>query len=63
MLKERGIDGVITFGTMLMELARSVDVNRNYGKSDLLQIMRLLKNYDLIRDEQLDLFIDRRNRP
>lgn len=63
LLKERGIDGVITFGTMLMELARSVDVNRNYGKSDLLQIMRLLKNYDLIRDEQLDLFIDRRNRP
>lgn len=61
-LKTQGISGILTFATMLYELAARVDVQRNYEKSDLLQILRLLKNYDLLRDPQLELFGGRRTR-
>jgi hypothetical protein len=33
-----------------------VEVNRNYQKSDLLQTIRILKNYDFFREPQLELF-------
>ena len=56
LFKEKGIDGVLMFRTMLLELAEHVDVNKNYEKSDLLQILRLLKNYDLLKGAQMDLF-------
>lgn len=55
-LGEKGIDGVILFRSILLELIRRVDINRNYEKSDLLQILRLLKNYDLVQKEQMELF-------
>lgn len=55
-LREKGIDGIISFQTMLMELISQVEINRNYEKSDLLQIIRLLKNYDLIKGSQMDMF-------
>ncbi len=55
-LRERGIDGVISFRAMLEELILRVETNRNYEKSDLLQIIRLLKNYELIKNPQLELF-------
>lgn len=61
-LKERGVDGIISFQTMLMELVSQVETNRNYEKSDLLQIIRLLKNYDLIKDSQLEIFTQSRRR-
>ena len=32
----------------------SIDSNRNYGKSDTLQVIRVLKNYDLLKDAQMD---------
>ena len=56
LFKERGIDGVLMFRTMLLELAAHVDVNKNYEKSDLLQMLRILKNYDLLKGAQMDLF-------
>ncbi len=56
MLKERGVDGIISFRTILQELISRIEVNRNYRKSDTLQIMRILKNYDLLKDPQMDLF-------
>jgi len=62
-MKEKGVDGVISFRTMLAELIRSVDKNKNYEKSDLLQIIRLLKNYDLLHDTQMDLFGRRKRSP
>lgn len=55
-LKENGIDGVISFPTMLRELAEYVEGPKNYEKSDLLQILRILKNYDLLKEPQLELF-------
>jgi len=62
-LREKGIDGVILFRTMLLELASFVDVNKNYEKSDLRQMLRILKSYDLLKDAQMDLFKKRRRKP
>ena len=61
-LKKKGVDGVIAFGAMLAELVYRVETHRNYEKSDLLQVLRLLKNYDLLKDSQLDLFVRKRRR-
>jgi len=55
-LREKGIDGVLLFRTMLLELAAHVDAQKNYEKSDLLQILRILKKHDLLKDAQMDLF-------
>jgi len=59
MLKEKGVDGILSFRAMLLDLIEKIDSNRNYGKSDTLQVIRLLKNYDLLKDAQLDLLSDR----
>lgn len=60
-LRVRGINGVLSFRTMLSELVSMVKVNLNYDKSDLLQVLRILKNYDLLREPQMDLFARRKN--
>lgn len=60
LLREKGIDGVLLFRTMLLELAAHVDPHKNYEKSDLLQILRILKKHELLRDAQLELFKKRR---
>lgn len=62
LLREKGVDGVILFRTLLTDLIERVDIKKNYEKSDLLQIVRLLKNYDLLRDDQLELFDRKRKR-
>jgi hypothetical protein len=56
MFRDRGVDGVLPFRTLLSELIALVDINCNYEKSDFLQALRILKNYDLIKDAQLELF-------
>ncbi|HTI72179.1 MAG TPA: hypothetical protein VMF06_19540 [Candidatus Limnocylindria bacterium] len=61
LLRSRGIDAVLPFRVMLGALLNGVETNRNYQKSDLLQILRLLKLYGFTRDAQLELFgMDRR---
>jgi len=59
LLKERGVDAIISFRSMLLDLVDKIEINRNYGKSDTLQVMRILKNYDLLKDAQLDLLSER----
>lgn len=59
LLKKRGVDAIISFRSMLSDLIEKVEVNRSYGKSDTLQVIRLLKNYDLLKDAQLDLLSER----
>jgi hypothetical protein len=59
LLKERGVDGIISFRAMLLDIIEKIESNRNYGKSDTLQVIRVLKNYDLLKDAQLDLLSDR----
>jgi hypothetical protein len=55
-LRENGVDGVLSFRTMLLELVDHLDVAKNYEKSDLLQVLRILKTYDLLKDAQMELF-------
>ena len=56
LLRSKGIDAVIPFRTILADLISATQVNRNYQKSDLLQTIRILKNYDFMREPQLELF-------
>lgn len=56
LLRAKGVDAAILFRTMLGDLIRHTEVNRNYQKSDLLQIIRILKNYDFFKDPQMELF-------
>jgi hypothetical protein len=56
LLRSKGIDGVIAFRTMLADLVSETEANRNYQKSDVLQIIRILKNYDFFKGPQMELF-------
>jgi hypothetical protein len=58
LLKEKGVDGIISFRSMLLDIIQKVEVNRSYQKSEFLQILRVLKNYDLVKDSQMGLFKD-----
>ena len=59
MLKARGVDAIISFRAMLLDLLDKIEINQNYSKSDTLQVMRILKNYDLVKETQLDLLSER----
>jgi hypothetical protein len=59
LLRAKGIDAVIPFRTMLAELVNKTAVNLNYQKSDLLQIIRILKTYEFFREPQMELFKSR----
>ena len=59
-MRSKGVDGVISFQSILEELVAGVSTNRNYVKSDLLQILRLLKNYGLLKDTQMEFGFPRR---
>lgn len=54
LLKERGVDHVIEFPTILIELLNYINVQNNYVASATLQTLRLLKRYDFIRNQQLE---------
>lgn len=62
LLRSKGIDAVIPFRTMLAELIEKTQTNRNYQKSDLLQVIRILKNYEFFREPQLELFKPRKHK-
>jgi hypothetical protein len=55
LLKAKGVDAIISFRAMLLDLIEKVETNRSYKKSDALQVIRILKNYELLRDPQLTL--------
>jgi hypothetical protein len=59
LLKQHGVDAIISFRAMLLDLVDKIEINQNYSKSDTLQVMRLLKNYDLLKETQLDLLAER----
>jgi hypothetical protein len=62
LLRAKGIDVVIPFRTMLAELIDKTEPNRNYQKSDLLQMVRILKNYQFFKEPQMELFKPRKAR-
>lgn len=62
LLRDKGVDAVLPFRMVLTELIRRTETNRNYQKSDLLQIIRVLKHHDFIKDTQMELFAPKRRR-
>jgi len=56
LLKEKGVDGIISFRSMLLDILAKIEINRNYQKSEILQVLRILKNYDLLSKPQMELF-------
>ena len=61
-LRAKGVDAVIPFRSMLADLVARTEANRNYQKSDLLQVIRILKNYDFFKDPQMELFKSKRRK-
>jgi len=61
-LKKKGVDGVIEFKIILSVITDMVKKNRNYLESDILQLIRLFKVYDMLKGGQLELFGRRRKR-
>ncbi len=56
LLRESGVDHVLTFRTILENLVQVVESNQTYAKSDTLQLLRLLRIYDMVKAAQLELF-------
>ena len=56
MLRGKGVDGVIEFPTVLSALIDGVQKNRNYQRSDVLQLIRVLKAHGMLRERQMELF-------
>jgi hypothetical protein len=44
------------------DLIAGAEINRNYDKSDLLQIIRVFKNHDFFKSTQMELFRQARRR-
>jgi hypothetical protein len=62
LLKEHGIDFIVTFRTILENLLQGIEANYSYQKSEALHLLRLLKIYDMVKAPQLELFSDDRRR-
>ena len=56
MLRGKGVDGVIEFPAVLSALIDGVEKNRNYQRSDVLQLIRVLKAHGMMRERQMELF-------
>ncbi len=56
LLQKAGIDHIIEFPTLLADMLRLISAQNNYAPSQTLQTMRLLKRYNFIRLQQLELF-------
>ena len=55
-LRSKGVDGVIEFPAVLSTVIDAVEKNRNYQRSDVLQLIRVLKAHGMLREPQLELF-------
>jgi hypothetical protein len=55
LLREKGVDHLITFPTILSGLIEHIKSNKNYY-NDALELLRILKHYRLFRKPQLELF-------
>lgn len=54
LLREAGIGYVMEFPSILQDLLDRVSVNGNYAASPTLQLIRLLKRYRLVRNQQME---------
>lgn len=55
LLRRTGIDHVLEFPTLLQDMLDRIDINAAYGASATLQVLRLLKGYRFIQNQQLEL--------
>ena len=62
LLRSAGVDGVFTTRAMLEHLLRRAEENRDFTGSLPLQFLRMLKVYEVVKDPQLELFEDSRQR-
>ncbi len=53
-LRKHGVDGIISFRSMLREIINKIEVNIHYQNSEVLSILQLLKNCDMIKDTQME---------
>jgi hypothetical protein len=50
------VDHVLTFRTILENLIQTAETAGAAGRSDTLQLLRLLRAYDMVNAAQLELF-------
>jgi len=55
LLRAKGVDGIVSFKSMLLDLIERVETKQVYEKSDRMQLLRVLKTFDLLRNSQMDL--------
>lgn len=58
LLNAHGIDCLLSFRSLLQDVISRIDLQHGYQNTDLLQILRVLKNYDMLKSPQLELFGD-----
>lgn len=55
-LRSIGIDGVISFRAIALDVIAKLEVGRIYDKNPSMELLRGLKVYDLLKEPQLGLF-------
>jgi hypothetical protein len=58
LLRQAGVDGIISFRTILQDVIAKLEGALTYEKSPSLQAVRVLKLYDLLKEPQMGLFKD-----
>lgn len=58
LLRSLGVDGIISFRTMLQDVIAKLEAGLDYQKSPHLQVLRVLKGFDLLKEPQMGLFKD-----
>lgn len=56
LLRAQGVDHVLTLRTILENLIQTAEAGGAAGRSDTLQLLRLLRAYDMVNAAQLELF-------
>ena len=56
LLRDQGVDHVLTLRTILENLAQAAEAHPRQAKSDTLQLLRLLRAFDMLNAAQLELF-------
>jgi len=57
-VRSHGVDHVLEFPTILRGILARIQTNYNYTESDVLQLLRIVKRYGLVKDTQLEFDFD-----
>ena len=55
-LKEAGVDGILTLRAMLENLLRQSEPTKIYTRKPFFQVLKLMKAYELAKEPQLEMF-------